>query len=130
MIVLHCSRPCGSVGHWKEVAMAVVTVGHHPELTAEQAMKLFQEHFAGKYEVSKFATGIRDFAIKQSNLVGVSVKLKQEKSKTSFLFTDFIPSFVMRILLAGIWFALLNRSAYEGMMSDVKAFIESAPEFK
>lgn len=29
-----------------------VIVAHHPELTAEEAMKVVESHFAGKYEIS------------------------------------------------------------------------------
>jgi hypothetical protein len=37
----------------REVIMPVVNVGHHPELTLETAMEVFQKHFSGKYEVYK-----------------------------------------------------------------------------
>ncbi len=31
--------------------MAVVEIAHHPELTPESAMQVFERHFAGRYEV-------------------------------------------------------------------------------
>ena len=58
--------------------MAVVTIKHKPELTAEAAMSIFQKGFTGKYEVYKWNRpgGVRDFVVKKSNLIGVAVKLK------------------------------------------------------
>ena len=111
--------------------MAVADIGHHPELTAEAAMEIFKEGFAGKYEVSKWTRpgGVRDFVIIKNSLIGVAVKLKQGKDKTSFVYADTIPSMLMTLLLAGVWYVLINRSSYDAMMNDVKTFIENAPEF-
>jgi hypothetical protein len=112
--------------------MAVVTIGHHPELTAEAAMSVFQKGFTGKYEVYKWNRpgGARDFVVKKSSLIGVAVKVKQDKEKTGFTFVDFIPSALMTFLVAGVWYALFARSSYQAMMNEVKTFIENAPEFK
>jgi hypothetical protein len=114
------------------VIMAVVHVKHHPELTAEKAMEIFKKGFAGKYEVYKWnrAGGLRDFVVKKSSLVGVAVKVKQEKDKTSFVFVDFIPSVLMTLLVAGLLYSLIARSKYQAMVNEVKTFIENAPEFK
>lgn len=110
--------------------MAVIHVKQHPELTAEKAMEIFKKGFAGKYEVYKAASGLRDFTIKKSSLIGVAVKLKREKDKTTFVYTDTIPSALMGFLFASVWYALLNRSKYQAMVNEVKTFIENAPEFK
>ncbi len=111
--------------------MAVVTIKHHPELTAEAAMTVFQKGFAGKYEVYKWNRpgGAKDFVVKKSNLIGVAVKLKHEKDKTGFTFVDFIPSMLMTLLIAGVLYSLFSRSSYQAMMNEVKTFIENAPEF-
>jgi hypothetical protein len=53
--------------------MAVVIVGHHPELTAEEAMKVFQRHFTGKYVVYHVKGLGRDFAVKKSAWVGLAL---------------------------------------------------------
>ena len=110
--------------------MAVIHVKHHPELTAEKAMEIFKKGFAGKYEVYKAQSGMRDFTIKQSSLIGVAVKLKQEKDKTTFVYADTIPSLLMAFLFASVWYTILNRSKYQAMVNEVKTFIENAPEFK
>ena len=112
--------------------MAVVHIKQHPELTAEKAMEIFKKGFAGKYQVYKWnrAGGLRDFVVKKSSLIGVAVKLKQEKDKTSFVFVDFIPSVLMTLLVAGLLYSLIARSTYQAMMNEVKTFIENAPEFK
>ena len=112
--------------------MAVVTVKHHPELTAEKAMEIFNKGFAGKYEVYKWNRpgGVRDFMVKKSSLIGVAVKLKQEKDKTSFTIVDSPPSMFIFLSVGGILYSLLNRSKYTEMMNEVKKFIETEPEFK
>ena len=110
--------------------MAVVTIGHHPELTAEEAMKVFQRHFTGKYVVYHVKGLGRDFAVKKSAWVGVSVKLKQEERKTSFVFTYYLPSTVLRAFFSGLIQMLILRSSYKAIENEVKSFIESAEEFK
>jgi len=110
--------------------MAVVHVKHHPEVTAEKAMEIFKKGFAGKYEVYMAKSGMRDFSIKKSSMIGVAVKLKQEKDKTTFIYTDIIPSMLMALLFASVWYTLLNRSKYQAMVNEVKTFIENAPQFK
>jgi hypothetical protein len=112
--------------------MAVVTIKHHPELTADKAMEIFKKGFAGKYEVYKWNRpgGVRDFVVKKSSLIGVAVKLKQEKDKTSFTFVDSIPSALMTVLYVGLLYSLFRRSSYQAMMRDVEALIWNQPEFK
>ena len=110
--------------------MAVVNVKHHPELTADKAMEIFKKSFAGKYEVYMAKSQLRDFTIKRSSLIGVAVKLKQEKDKTTFVYAVTIPSMLMALLFASVWYTLLNRAKYQAMLSEVKTFIENAPEFK
>ncbi len=110
--------------------MAVVHVKQQPELTAEKAMAIFQKGFEGKYQVYAAKSGLRDFTIKKSSLIGVAVKLKQEKDKSTFVYVDTIPSLLLALLFASFWYTLLNRSKYQAMMDEVKTFIENAPEFK
>ena len=110
--------------------MAVIHIKHHPELTADKAVEIFKKGFAGKYEVYKAQSALRDFTIKKSSMIGVAVKLKQEKDKTTFIYTDMIPSMLMALLFASVWYTLLNRSKYQAMLKEVKTFIENAPEFK
>ena len=112
--------------------MAVVTIKNKPDLTPQAAMSIFQKGFSGKYEVYKWnrAGGLRDFVVKKSSLIGVAVKLKQENGKTSFVFTDFIPSMLSTLLFAGLWYAIFMRGKYMAMVDEVKTFIENEPEFK
>lgn len=107
----------------------VVRVRHLPEMTADEAMNVCRKRFAGKYEVYKSPSGDCDFAIRQDRLTGVGVKLEQEKGRTSFLLTDFIPSFAMRVL-AGARFLRIRSSRGEAMMNEVRSFIETSPDFR
>jgi hypothetical protein len=108
----------------------VVKVGHLPEMTAEEAMIVCRKRFAGKYEVYKAPSDDCDFAIRQDGLTGVGVKLEKEKGRTSLLLTDFIPSFAMRVLLAGARFLGIGSSRHEAMMREVRSFIETSPDFR
>lgn len=121
--------------------MAVVTVAHHPELTAEDAMELFRTHFAGKYEVYEArptTPGItpagRDFIVKKSGWTAVGVALRHEPNATVFLFTPFMPSTLFylpfHLLLAGWIVRLPLRPSWKAMEKEVGSFIENAPEFK
>lgn len=116
----------------KDSVMAVVTIMHHPELTPEAAMKIFQQGFAGKYEVYKWNVigGAGHFAVKKSSVVGVAVKLKQDNNKTSFVFMEFIPSTIIRLIMPLLILAFLSDSIYRSIMDDVELFIWNTPEFK
>jgi len=66
--------------------MAKVIISHHPGLTAEDAMKVFQSHFAGKYEIYRRgrAYGHGAIHVKQSAWRGVDIRLRQKRGKTYF----------------------------------------------
>ena len=108
----------------------VVKVGHVPQMTAEEAMIVCRKRFAGKYKVYRDPSGDCDFAIRQDGLAGVGVKLEQEKGRTSLLLKDFIPSFAMRVLLAGARFLGIGSSRREAMVREVRSFIETSPDFR
>jgi len=110
--------------------MATVTVAHHPELTPERAMEVFQRHLAGKYDVYKMrAFGTRDFFVKESASMGVSVKLKQEANATTFVFTWGVPSPILRLLWVDVFTQLFRTGRREAMEEEVRSFIENASEF-
>lgn len=116
--------------------MSIVTVGHHPELTAEAAREIFQRHFADKYKVYKRFTW--DFIVEKSPWAGAGVKLKQETGKTKFEVTRCLPSaprgcllvFSELAIVGWPFFLLVVRPAQKAMVKEVISFIESAEEFK
>ena len=108
----------------------VVKVGHVPQMTAEEAMIVCRKRFAGKYKVYRDPSGDCDFAIRQDGLAGVGVKLEQEKGRTSFILTDLMPSFAMRVLLAAARLVRVRRSRCETMMDEVRSFMETSPDFR
>ena len=80
--------------------MAKVIVAHHPELTAEDAMKVFESHFAGKYGISGlkiFKWGFY-FVVKKSSWSGANVKLIQKRNQTAFVISGETPSLAVKIL--------------------------------
>ena len=89
--------------------MAKVMIGHHPELTAESAMKVFQRQFGDKYELYMTRMPRTDFIVKQSAWRGVGVSLRQKRNQTYFEFMGTTPStplMILRVLLWLGWFIL------------------------
>lgn len=90
--------------------MAKVVIGHQPELTARDAMEVFQSHFAAKYDIYKPRIRRVDFIVKQSGWRGVNVSLRQKRGKTYFEFTEVPPSsalgaviMILFVLLGAAW---------------------------
>ena len=109
--------------------MAIVTIPHNPQLTKEQAFEAFQRHFAATYEVYPAKGRRRDLIVKKSNWSGVGVRLKQEKDKTSFVFTAMMPNLMLQALFGGLFSYLILRSEWKRLEREVVDFIETAPEF-
>jgi hypothetical protein len=110
--------------------MAIVNIGNQPELTAEQAREVFAEHFAGKYEIVRSNAMRRNFIVKKSGWSGVGVRLKQEKTGTSFVFTGIMPNMLLQLLFGGVASYLFLRPSWKELEAEVTEFIQSAPEFQ
>jgi len=138
--------------------MAKVVVGHCPELTAEGAMKVFQNHLAGKYEIYKTKMPGWAFVVKKSAWRAVGVKLIQKRNQTTFYLQGMPGSILVRIfwmLLFLMWlvavfssdavggaggfigfilmlwlFAFVSRRPSHRLVKEIKVFIEKAEEFK
>lgn len=132
-----------------------VVVSHHPELAAEDAMKIFQSHLAGKYEVYKTKMPKWDFVVKKSAWRAVGVTLIQKRNQTTFylqgmpgstfvgifwvlLFLMLLASvfssgavgageFIGFILMAWLLSFVFQRPSHR-LVKEIKAFIEQ--EFK
>jgi hypothetical protein len=124
--------------------MTTVTVGHHPELTAEQAMEVFSRQLADKYDVYR-ATGIgrwlnggMHFVVRKSNWAAVGVRLWQKKNSTKISFVSIYPP----IVLVGLFGALVGvlitmgiawimlKPSWKAIEADITSCIENAVEFK
>jgi hypothetical protein len=110
--------------------MATITIGHKPELTAQQAMETFQRHFAGRYEVYATKQFMRDFVVKKSEWTGVGVKVKQESNATTFVFTGLMPNTIFRVLFSGLASYLFLRSSWKAFEDEIAAFIEDEKDFR
>ncbi len=110
--------------------MAIVSIGNQPDLTPDQAREIFAQHFAGKYEIVKSNAINRQFIVKKSGWSGVGVRLKQEKTGTSFVFTGLMPNMLLQLLFGGIASYLFLRSSWKELEAEVTEFIQSAPEFQ
>jgi uncharacterized membrane protein YgcG len=105
--------------------MARVTIAHKPQLTKEQAQEIFAEHFAGKYRVAAYRKPLRDFVVEKNAFVGVAIKLEQQSNQTRFAYNAFAPRWWAVVLFGVLLSAWLGR----GLTAEVRAFIDSAPEF-
>jgi|CXWL01.1.fsa_nt_gi hypothetical protein len=110
--------------------MAVTTIAHKPNLTADQVKEIFRRNFEGRYTIvdGKGAPigPKRDFMVVKNAFVAVSIKLEQGQSETKFVYTGITPKVWARLLLG----ALLGFILWTGLTNEVKQFIETAPEFK
>ena len=110
--------------------MAIANIGNRPDLTPEQAREVFTQHFAGKYEIVRSNAMRRNFIVKKSGWSGVGVRLKQEKTGTSFVFTSLMPNMLLQVLFGGVASYLFLRSSWKELEAEVSEFIQSAPEFQ
>ena len=69
-------------------------------------MKVFESHFHDKYDVYKTKMPAYDFVVKKSAWRGVSIKLKQKRSQTYFVFMAIPPGiapFTLLLVFIGVW---------------------------
>ena len=137
--------------------MAKVIVAHHPELTAEDAMKVFERHFSGKYEIYGAKNRISKyfyFVVKKSAWSGATVQLMQRRNQTAFIISGWPTSiavnilflvpfllfpivafvggaggFIGFILLLCLWWYAFSRLSKK-IVNETKTLIESAEEFR
>ena len=110
--------------------MATISIGYKPELSKEQAQEIFTQGFAGKYEIVKAHVMRRDFVVKKSGWAGVGVRLQQDNSDTSFIFTGMMPNMLLQVLFGGVASYLFLRSTWKQLEQEVTDFIAAAPEFQ
>jgi len=107
--------------------MGVVKIAHHPEMTWEQTMEVFQKEFGDRYKVHSLKrTPMRDFVVQKNGLVGVSMRLVQTKDETKLVYSGFSPSVMARLLVG----PLIAIFFWNGLTNEIKAFVERAPEFR
>ncbi len=109
--------------------MAVTEIAHKPDLTKEQAKELFTKHFEGKCTVEDFKGPMairRDFMVVKNPFIGVAIKLEQGATGTKFVYAGLAPRLWARLLFGG----LLGLILWNGLTGEVRAFMETAPEFK
>ena len=114
--------------------MATARVAHHPELTPERAMQVFRGHFSPKYQVyeARFPLDLLriDFVVKKYAWTGTGVKLEQDSGSTTFVFTALMPNFILQLLIGGLIGWIFLRPSWKALEDEVRAFIESAEDFK
>ena len=110
--------------------MAIITIGHQPELTKEQVQAVFAERFAGEFEIVRSNAIKRDFIIKKNNWTGVGMRLKQEKNSTTLIFTAMMPNLLLNTLFSGLFSYALLRKGWKEMELEIAGFIRLEPQFQ
>ncbi len=110
--------------------MAIVNIGNQPDLTKEQAREVFERAFTGKYEIVRSTAMRRDFIVKKNSWSGVGVRLKHERTGTSFVFTGLIPNVALQILFGGLVAYLFLRPSWRELEAEIAQFIENEPSFR
>ncbi len=108
--------------------MAVTTIRHNPALTPEAVEEAFRRNFEGRYKIEKLKGPMairRDFLLVRNPFVGVSIKLDQSSSATKIVYSGIAPRLWARLLFTG----LISFLIWNGPTSEVREYIESAPEF-
>lgn len=110
--------------------MAIVSIGSKPDLTKDEAREIFARHFEGRYEIVRSNAMKRDFIVKKSGWTGVGVRLKQEKTGTSFVFTGLMPNVALQVLFGGLVAYLFLRPSWKALELEVASFIRIEPQFQ
>jgi len=119
--------------------VASVTIAHHPELTAEDLVAIFQKQFGGKYEIIPTPRQpLFDLIVRRSAWTGIFVHLKQTRDKTKLVFWGNPPSAWARLIVVFSVFASFllfglvfwQLLVWKEMTDEVRAFIETADQFR
>jgi hypothetical protein len=110
--------------------MAIVSIGTRRDLTVDQVWSVFARHFGGKYDVVPSNAHRRDFIVKKNAWAGVGVRLKQERTGTSFIFTGLIPNMTQQLLFGGMASYFFLRSDWKDMEAEIADFIQNEPSFQ
>jgi len=73
--------------------MANIAIRRRPELTEEDVTSIFERHFRDKYQILPRRKGWREsLVVKESDWIGVSVRLNQKANETSLHFEGCPPA--------------------------------------
>jgi hypothetical protein len=100
-----------------------------PGMDTEKAVEIFKAKFGDKYKVylNKLKAGV----IKKSPAVGIVFAVKQKEGKTILNYNPFAPNAAVRFLTLGIIpMIILYMTGWKKLQEEVKAFVDTAPEFQ
>jgi hypothetical protein len=101
--------------------MAIVSIGSRPDLTIDEVWTVFARHFEGTYEIVPSNAAKRDFIVKKSDWAGVGVRLKQERTGTSFVFTGIMPNILLDAVFGGPGGSMFVRSTWKELEAEIAA---------
>ena len=110
--------------------MAVVAIGHHPEMTTEQLVQIFQRGLGGKYQVYESHALMTDLMVKKSGWTGCTVKLQQHGTSSDFVTRQNYGNPLFAAFLGSLLSMLVLRKGWQALEAEVVQFIENEPAFR
>ena len=110
--------------------MAVVPIGHHPELTTEQLVAIFQRGLGSKYSVYESHALMTDVMVKKSGWTGCNVKLQQHGDSSDFVTRQNYGNPMYAMFLGSLLSMLILRKGWQALEAELVQFIQNEPAFK
>jgi hypothetical protein len=109
--------------------MAIISIGHKPDLSIDEAREIFARGMAGRYEIMTSEVRSRHFIVQKDGWRGVGVKLQQREGETRFVFTGMISNFWLQFFFGGMFSYPLLRGSWKSMEAEVAEYIASESAF-
>jgi hypothetical protein len=109
--------------------MAIISIGHKPTLSIDEAREIFARGMEGRYRIVTSEVRSRHFIVQKDGWRGVGVKLQQRDGETRFVFTGMISNFWLQFFFGGMFSYPLLRGSWKDMEADVARYIADEPAF-
>ena len=110
--------------------MSVVAIGHHPEMTTEKLIEVFQRGLGSKYTIYESHVLMTDLMVKKSGWTGCAVKLQQHGDRSDFVTRQAYGNPMYSMFMGSLMSMLFLRSGWQTLEQEVVGFIENEPAFK
>jgi hypothetical protein len=110
--------------------LSVVAIGHHPELTTETLLQIFQRGLGSKYTVFESHALMTDLMVKKSGWTGCAVKLQQHGDRTDFVTRQAYGNPMYAMFLGSLLSLLFLRPGWKALEQEVVEFIQNEPAFR
>jgi hypothetical protein len=110
--------------------VSLVAIGHHPEMTTEILVGIFQRGLGDKYTVFESHALMTDLMVKKSGWTGCGVKLQQHGDRSDFVTRQAYGNPMYAAFMGSLLSLLFLRPGWKRLEEEVVAFIENEPAFR